>query len=57
MREAYRLNKNILVSNLKEPFSMSIALVYISKSVLPFSEIENKLKQVFVRLSKAGSEK
>ncbi len=57
MREAYRLNKNILLSNLKKPFSLSIALVYISKSVLPFSEIENKLKQVFVRLSKAGLEK
>jgi ribonuclease P protein component len=56
MREAYRLNKNILVSNLKEPFSLSIALVYISKSKLPFSEIENKLKQVFVRLTKAGKE-
>ena len=52
MREAYRLNKSILNANQKDSFSISIALIYISKLKLPFSEIEFKLKQVFARLNK-----
>jgi ribonuclease P protein component len=52
MREAYRLNKSILIANQKDSFSISIALIYISKLKLPFSEIEFKLKQVFARLNK-----
>ena len=52
MREAYRLNKNILKSNEKESLSISIGLIYISKFKLPYIDIENKLKQVFVRLNK-----
>lgn len=55
MREAYRLNKNILTNNPETPFSLSVGLIYISKSKLPFSEIENKLKQVFIRLVKADT--
>ena len=52
MREAYRLNKNILKSNEKDSLSISIGLIYISKFKLPYIDIENKLKQVFVRLNK-----
>ncbi len=52
IREAYRLNKSYLITDQKELFSLSIALIYISKSKLPYSEIENKLKQVFIRLNK-----
>jgi len=52
IREAYRLNKNYLIADQHELFSLSIALIYISKSKLPYSEIENKLKQVFTRLNK-----
>ena len=52
MREAYRLNKNILKSNEKESLSISIGLIYISKFKLPYIDIENKLKQVFIRLNK-----
>ena len=52
IREAYRLNKNILVADQKESFSLSIALIYISKFKLPFNDIEIKLKQVFARLNK-----
>ena len=51
MREAYRLNKTLLNSDEKQSLSLSIALVYISKFKLPYSEIENKLKQVFIRLN------
>jgi ribonuclease P protein component len=52
MREAYRLNKNILSIHRNESFSLYIALVYVSKFKLPYREIEDKLKQVFIRLNK-----
>jgi ribonuclease P protein component len=57
MREAYRLNKTLLNVNENQSLSLSIALVYISKFKLPYSEIENKLKQVFVRLNKTEYKK
>lgn len=52
MREAYRLNKSILTAEGNISLSLSIALIYISKFKLPYSEIENKLKQVLIRLNK-----
>ena len=57
IREAYRLNKNILTIDQKEQFSLSIALIYISKFKLPYKEIEDKLKQVFIRLNKTKYQK
>lgn len=57
MREAYRLHKSILVADDKESLSISIALIYISKFKLPYEEIENKLKQVLVRLNKTKYQK
>jgi ribonuclease P protein component len=57
MREAYRLNKNILLADQKDSFSISMALVYISKFKLPYSDIEDKLKQVFIRLKKTKYQK
>ncbi len=57
MKEAYRLNKGFLNFEVGNPFSLSIALIYISRFKLPFSEIEFKLKQVFVRLNKAEENK
>ena len=57
MREAYRLNKSILNYEQMDSFSLSIALIYISKFKLPFSDIETKLKQVFVRLNKTDNQK
>lgn len=57
MREAYRLNKSILNHEQMDSFSLSIALIYISKLKLPFSDIETKLKQVFVRLNKTDNQK
>jgi len=57
MREAYRLNKSILNVGQMESFSLSIALIYISKFKLPFIDIETKLKQVFVRLNKTDNQK
>ncbi len=52
MREAYRLNKKDLKVYQMDTFSISIALIYISKFKLPYREIESKLKQVFDRLNK-----
>ena len=52
MREAYRLNKSTLSVLEKKSLSMSIGLIYISKFKLPYIDIENKLKQVFIRLNK-----
>jgi len=52
IREAYRLNKGFLTDGQKEMFSLSIVLIYISKSKLPYSEIENKLNKVLTRLNK-----
>jgi len=57
MREAYRLNKKILLADQKDSFSISMALVYISKFKLPYSDIEDKLKQVFIRLKKTKYQK
>ena len=57
LREAYRLNKNILTTDQKEQFSLSIALIYISRFKLPYKEIEDKLKQVFIRLNKTKYQK
>jgi len=57
IKEAYRLNKSILIDNQKETLSLSIALIYISKFKLPYIEIENKLKQSFVRLNKTEYQK
>ena len=57
IREAYRLNKGILNSREEKSLSLSIALVYISKFKLPYIDIENKLKQVFVRLNKTEDQK
>lgn len=54
MREAYRLNKKLLTDAQNDSFSLSIALVYISKFKLPYIEIESKLKQVFIRLNKTA---
>ena len=56
MREAYRLNKSILTDGQKDPFSLSIALLYISRFKLPYHDIENKLKQVLIRLIKADDQ-
>ena len=53
MREAYRLNKNILNTGAGNNISLSIGLVYLSREILSFKEIENKLKQILVRLNKA----
>lgn len=45
MREAYRLNKDILLDSGKE-FEADIALIYSTKEVLDYQIIENAIKKI-----------
>lgn len=49
-KEAYRLNKQIIQNNQKAA-SFLVGFVYISKEILPYSEIESKLKIILKRLN------
>lgn len=48
MREAYRLNKHLLQS--QEGAFYHIAFVYVDKSIVPYDQIELKLKKLLKRL-------
>lgn len=54
MREAYRLNKSMLKAGTDNPFSLSLTLIYIAEKVICYTDIESKLKQVFIRLNKTA---
>lgn len=54
IREAYRLNKRLLTDN--GP-SFAIGLVFVSRQILSFSEIDSKLKLVMKRLNDIRSGK
>lgn len=51
IREAYRLNKQIILSDQDKNVSLSIAFIYVAKNILPYNEIETKLKKTLLRLS------
>ena len=51
MREAYRLNKQILLSS-TEPRTLQVALVYSSKEVIDYKTIENATKRILEKLGK-----
>jgi ribonuclease P protein component len=48
MREAYRLNKQILASG--EPRLLQVALIYSSKEMLNYKTIENATKRILENL-------
>ena len=48
--EAYRLNKKSLLTS--ENFPYCVAIIYISKNIHTFSDIQDKLKLALVRLNK-----
>jgi len=54
MKEAYRLNKSIIIAGTESQISLSLTLIYIAESVLSYNDIESKLKQVFIRLNKTS---
>lgn len=53
MREAYRLNKDVLNSGI----FYKIAFVYVDKRVLPYTQIEPKLKILLHRLENQAAQK
>ncbi len=50
MREVFRLHKHILTGENERSFSITLSIIYIGKLKLPYSEMENKLKEAFIRL-------
>lgn len=57
MREAFRLNKQLLIADNQGNFSITLSIIYIGKSKLSFSEMGDKLKEAFIRLHKMGINK
>lgn len=51
MREAYRINKSILLTS-GEPRQLHVALIYSSKEVLDYKIIENATKRILENLCK-----
>ena len=51
MREAYRLNKELLLSS-SDPRMLQVALIYSSKEVIDYKTIENATKKILDILSK-----
>lgn len=49
MREAYRLNKSLLIGT---RIYYHIAFVYLPKTIISYQEIEDKLKSLLLRLPK-----
>lgn len=59
IREAYRLNKHILLDapdELTLEFD-KLGLIYLSKGLLPFGDIQDKLKLILKRLASIRNEK
>ncbi len=57
IREAYRKNKGVLYqyANVKGMY-VSLAIVYVGKTILPMSEIERKLILILQRISNKDEE-
>ena len=51
MREAYRLNKQIVLSS-TEPRALQVALIYSTKEVIDYKTIENATKRILEKLGK-----
>ncbi len=51
IREAYRLNNNELKIQLKKTgLEFNLMFIYTSKQILPYKEIEDKIKVILMRL-------
>ena len=51
MREAYRINNHSLKTHLKKNASViNIMFIYTAKQILPYKEIEDKIKVILSRL-------
>jgi ribonuclease P protein component len=52
IREAYRKNKTCFYSNIPPMCKINVMLIYVSPSIIPYAEIENKLRQTLQTLAK-----
>lgn len=53
MREAYRLNKYLLLDQIAESNTkIPMMLIYVGKELISYQEMEVKLKQILLRLAK-----
>ncbi len=53
MREVFRLNKQILYSNLNEHnIHLACMIIYTGKEILSYDEMERKIKKLFIRLNR-----
>ena len=52
MRESYRLNKNLIITVLKEKnLSAEIAIAYLSPEMIELDEMQDKMKQILNRIA------
>ncbi len=52
VREAYRLNQRILFDHIdNKNIKLAFMFVYIGKELVPYKEIELKMKQLLIRLA------
>jgi ribonuclease P protein component len=51
LKEAYRLNKNLIISEKAPEVPYVIGYVYLSKDIMSYKDLENKLKSSFKRLA------
>lgn len=57
IREAYRLNRQILVPALRAAGkSVDIAFIYLDTRLLPYSTIENRIQSVLAKIAKRLSQ-
>ena len=52
IREAYRKNKNLLYAAISPGDQIAVAVIYTSKEILPYSEIQSKIILILRRLVK-----
>lgn len=50
IKEAYRLNKNLIYNHESIIFPVNIAFIYVGKEILPFEQIENKMKVLLMKI-------
>ncbi|MCB0402740.1 MAG: ribonuclease P protein component [Flavobacteriales bacterium] len=54
LREAYRLNNQALKLRVSESKGLDLIVVYNTKQILSYKEIEDKIKVILTRLTESG---
>lgn len=57
IREAYRLNKHLLIEKIPADTNAIIGYIYVGKEILPYEFIESKLKESLQRLKNEYTKK